>query len=100
MDKRGSGGGLDGAQAQIQRASEQVVIVVSVRITTATTTRAATNVLRWAAGRVQHVGGRIEVRVKAKTGKVFLEQRIGRRRVQVHFLPGVFDQIRELDGRI
>lgn len=40
------------------------------------------------------------MRVKAKTGKVFLEQRIGRRRVQVHFFSGVFNQIRELDGRI
>lgn len=100
MDKSGGSGGLDGAQAQIQRASEQVVIAVSVRITTATTTRAATNVFRRTAGRVQHVSGRVEVRVKTKTGKMFLKQRIGRGRVQVHFLPGVFDQIRELNGRI
>lgn len=62
MDERGCGGGLNGAQAQVQRAGEQVVIAVGVRVA----------VLGRRAGRVQHVGRRIEVRVKTEVGKVFL----------------------------
>jgi len=45
MDESGCGGGLDSAQAQVQRASEQVVISVDVRVAVvaaaATTTGAA-----------------------------------------------------------
>lgn len=98
VDKRCGSRGLYGAQAQIQRAGEQVVIVVGVRVATA-------HVLgRTGCRRVQHVGGRIKVmRMKTKAGKVFLEQRVGgrrRRRVQVHLLPCVLDQVRKLDSRI
>jgi len=76
------------------------VIVVGMRITISATSTTVATVLRRTAGWVQYVGGRIEVRVKAETGKVFLKQSVGRGWVQMNFLPGVLDQVWELDGRV
>lgn len=117
MDEGGRGRRLYRAQAQVQRAGEQVVIVVGVRVTAGA---AAAAVLRRRAGRVtvvivmvlvlmmmvQHVGGRVEVRVKAEAGKVLLEQRVGGVRgrlvehVLLHVLARVLDQVGEMHGRV
>lgn len=101
-ERRGGRSRLHRAQAQVQRVGEQViVIVVGVRVAA---------VFGRPGRRVQHAGGGgcVEMRMEPETGKVFLEQRVGRGRMHVLllllllyvFAAGVLDQIRELYGRV